>query len=428
MAVPHRGLRQPLQPPRPGRVGRGRRWSRPGSPWPGCWAGGRPSVVFTGRRHGGRQPRGQGHRAGRPARPAPHHQRRWSTRRCWTRWTTWSACTASRWTTSPRTSTAWCPRPSSRPLIRPDTTLVSCSTPTTRSAPSSRSPRLAAVAREHGVPFHTDAVQAAGWLPLDVERLGVDALSLSGHKVGAPKGVGVLWRPRPAGPGAARPRRRPGARPAQSGTENVAGAVALATALAAAEAERADVGPRTCALRDRFIDRVLRAVPERPADRAPAAAAAGDGVVRASPGRTARPCCWNWNGAGSSAPRGSACAAGSDEPSHVLTALGMPAELAKTAVRFTFGPASTDQDAALAAEAVRDAVAAVQGLQPNGLIRSPGRGPARGPRGSGCARGPVRCGSAQRRTSGPRKCPLNVGWLRRPNPISTNGIGWMVVP
>ncbi|MCY1158098.1 MAG: cysteine desulfurase, partial [Citricoccus sp.] len=125
-------------------------------------------------------------------------------------------------------------------LIRPDTALVSVQYANNEIGTVQPIAELTAVARQHGVPFHTDAVQAAGWLDLDVGRLGVDALSLSGHKVGAPKGVGVLWarsrlalEPVVHGGGQERGRR--------SGTENVAGAVALATALAAAEAERADV-------------------------------------------------------------------------------------------------------------------------------------------------------------------------------------------
>jgi cysteine desulfurase len=246
-------------------------------------------------------------------------------------------------------------------LIRPDTTLVSVHYANNEIGTVQPVTGLAAVAHEHRVPFHTDAVQAAGWLPLDVGSLGVDALSLSGHKVGAPKGVGVLWarsrlalEPVVHGGGQERGRR--------SGTENVAGAVALATALQAAEAERADVGPRVSALRDRFVDEVLGAVPSarltgHPQRRLPGTASFvfagthGEAVLLELERR------------GVICSSGSACAAGSDEPSHVLTALGIPAELARTAVRFTFGPESTVRDATLAAEAVRGAVSAVQGLQ-----------------------------------------------------------------
>ncbi len=119
---------------------------------------------------------------------------------------------------------------------------------------------IAAVARERGVPVHIDAVQAAGWLPLNVADLGVDAISLAGHKLGAPKGTGVLavrgrvpLEPLLHGGGQERGRR--------SGTEDVAGAVGFATALELAEAERAESATRVTALRDRFIAQVLATVP-----------------------------------------------------------------------------------------------------------------------------------------------------------------------
>ncbi|HSU70652.1 MAG TPA: cysteine desulfurase family protein, partial [Micrococcaceae bacterium] len=120
--------------------------------------------------------------------------------------------------------------------------------------------QLAALARAAGVPFHTDAVQAAGWLPLDVKDLGVDALSISGHKIGAPKGVGALYlRSRVA----AEPVVHGGGqeRGSRSGTENVAFAVALATALELAEAHRAGAAERVAALRETFIAEVLDRVP-----------------------------------------------------------------------------------------------------------------------------------------------------------------------
>ncbi|QCU77639.1 cysteine desulfurase [Citricoccus sp. SGAir0253] len=249
-------------------------------------------------------------------------------------------------------------------LVRPDTTLVSVQYANNEIGTIQPIAELAAVAREHRVPFHTDAVQAAGWLPLDVEGLGVDALSLSGHKVGAPKGVGVLWargrlalEPVVHGGGQERGRR--------SGTENVAGAVALATALTAAEAERPGVAERLAGLRDRFIERVTAAVPSARVTghrrrRLPGTASFvfagthGEAVLLELERR------------GVVCSSGSACAAGSDEPSHVLTALGLPAGLARTAVRFTFGPGSTEEEAELAAAAVRDAVEAVRGLRAAG--------------------------------------------------------------
>ena len=112
-------------------------------------------------------------------------------------------------------------------------------------------PSLAAVARDAGVPLHVDAVQSAGWLPLS--DLGADAIAVAGHKIGTPKGIGVLGvrgrvalEPLMHGGGQERGRR--------SGTENVAGAVALATALELAEAERDEVNARLSASTGRFIE------------------------------------------------------------------------------------------------------------------------------------------------------------------------------
>ncbi|TIH35659.1 cysteine desulfurase family protein [Subtercola vilae] len=219
---------------------------------------------------------------------------------------------------------------------------------------------LAAIARAVKVPLHTDAVQAAGWLTLDARALGVDALSFSGHKLGAPKGVGALFvrgrvplEPLMHGGGQER-----GAR---SGTENVAAAVGLALALDLAAAERETQAARVTALRDGFVGEVLRRVPEaeltgHPVHRLPGSASfCFDGV-------SGEAVLLELERAGVVCSSGSACAAGSDEPSHVLLAAGFPPERALTAVRFTFGGESTEADLAAAATAVEAAVGAVRSL------------------------------------------------------------------
>ncbi|WP_313817231.1 cysteine desulfurase family protein [Citricoccus sp.] len=250
-------------------------------------------------------------------------------------------------------------------LIRPDTTLVSVQYANNEIGTVQPLADLAQVTRAAGVPLHTDAVQAAGGLPLDVATLGVDALSLSGHKVGAPQGIGLLWvrgrfplEPVLHGGGQERGRR--------SGTQNVPGAVALAAALTAAETERESVSTRLTGLRVRFTSTVLGHVPGAqltgPAERRLPASASfvfdgtgGEAVLLELERR------------GILCSSGSACAAGSDEPSHVLTALGLPEDLARTAVRFTFGPETTEAEAEGAARAVVESVAAIRQAYPAGM-------------------------------------------------------------
>ncbi len=137
---------------------------------------------------------------------------------------------------------------------------------------------LAALAHGLDIPFHTDAVQAAGWLPLDTKALGVDAMSISGHKLGAPKGCGVLFvrsrtrlEPLLHGGGQERGRR--------SGTENVASAVGLATALTMAKAGQPERSGHVADLRDGFIAAVLAGVPGAVLHRTSLGAAAIGGVV-----------------------------------------------------------------------------------------------------------------------------------------------------
>ncbi len=240
--------------------------------------------------------------------------------------------------------------------LRDDTALVSVGYANNEIGTVQDIAALAALARARGIPFHTDAVQAAGWLPISAAELGVDALSIAGHKFGAPKGTGVLAvrgrvpvEPLLHGGGQERDRR--------SGTENVAGAVALATALTLAEAERPEAAVRVAALRDRFIESVLQKVPSsvltgHPTHRLPATASftfagtSGEAVLLELERR------------GIVSSSGSACAAGSDEASHVLLAIGVPTEVAQTSVRFTL-PHDLDAPLDDVAEAVAASVAAL---------------------------------------------------------------------
>ena len=221
-------------------------------------------------------------------------------------------------------------------------------------------PALASICREKGVRFHTDAVQAAGWLSLNTAELGVDALSISGHKLGAPKGCGVLFvrsrlplEPLVHGGGQERGRR--------SGTENVAGAVAMATALQLAQQERIANTAGSVARRDHLINAVLNGVE--------GALLTGHREQRLPniasfcfPGASGEAILLELERAGVVSSSGSACAAGASEPSAVLLALGLEPDIAQTALRLSWTAATGDAEIALAARAVVSSVKSIQGL------------------------------------------------------------------
>ncbi|HEX2245991.1 MAG TPA: cysteine desulfurase family protein [Arthrobacter sp.] len=246
--------------------------------------------------------------------------------------------------------------------LTPDTTLCTVMYANNEVGTIQPVEEIARLCREAKVPFHTDAVQAAGWLDLDVGRLGVDALSVSGHKLGAPKGCGLLYvsgrrplEPLVHGGGQENGRR--------SGTENVAGAVAVATALSLAEKERAETVPRVTGYRDYLIERVLKALPEAQltghrTQRLPASASF------CFPGTSGEAVLLELERRGVVCSSGSACAAGSDEPSAVLLAMGIDPAVARTAVRLTFTAGVKEAEIALAARAVASAVKDVQRLAP----------------------------------------------------------------
>jgi len=241
--------------------------------------------------------------------------------------------------------------------LRPDTTLVSIMFANNEIGTVQPIAELAGVARAAGVPFHTDAVQAAGWLRSSVGDLGVDALSISGHKLGAPKGVGALFvrgripiEPLVHGGGQERGIR--------SGTENVAGAVGLATAVGLVDLPQSE---SVAGLRDALIARVLDTVPDAVLTGHPSLRLPGHASF-CFPGTSGESVLLELEQRGIVSSSGSACAAGSDEPSRVLLALGISPEIAQTAVRFTFGAEVTEGDVSETFGAVREAVAAVRGL------------------------------------------------------------------
>ncbi len=190
--------------------------------------------------------------------------------------------------------------------------------------------------------FHTDAVQAAGFLDLNVRRLGVDLLSLSGHKFYGPKGTGVLYirrgtafLPLIVGGGQERERR--------SGTENIPGIVGLSHALETANAGREDAGRHCASLRDKIIRQVLAQIPGtklngHPTERLP------NNANFSFSGLEGEPILLGLDMAGIAASSGSACSSGSLEPSHVLLALGQSAEVARGSLRLTLGKDNTEEE------------------------------------------------------------------------------------
>lgn len=200
---------------------------------------------------------------------------------------------------------------------------------------------IGAICRAHRVPFHTDAVQAAGLLELDVAALNVDLLTLSAHKFYGPKGVGILYmrqgtRLQPQVLGGSQERNR------RAGTENVPGVVGAAEALSLAREERDQEVARLSSLRDELIEGVL-AIPGvtltgHPTRRLPNSASfAISGIEGES-------LLINLDLAGVAASSGSACTTGSVEPSHVLTALGLAPARARGHLRLTLGRSTTQAD------------------------------------------------------------------------------------
>jgi len=232
--------------------------------------------------------------------------------------------------------------------IRPDTTLVSVMYANNEVGTIQPIAEIAAAVRERAgalgrrIPFHTDAVQAANSLPLNVDDLGVDLLSLSGHKFSGPKGTGLLYIRRDvpfleqlSGGGQERQRR--------SGTENTPGIVGLATALDLAQSEREQFHERTAALRDRLLRGVLDAVPDARVNGHPKARLSTN-LHFCIPGVEGEAVVEALDAVGIACSAGAACTSATWEPSHVLLAMDVPLDLAIGSVRMSVWPTLTDAD------------------------------------------------------------------------------------
>jgi cysteine desulfurase len=220
--------------------------------------------------------------------------------------------------------------------------------------------RLAALVHQRGGIFHSDAVQTVGHIPMDVRALGVDALSLSGHKFEGPKGVGALYvrqglalAPMIVGGGQEGGRR--------AGTENVPGAVGLSIALELAVAELEQTQARTTALRDALIDGILAAVAGS-ALNGPRTARLPNNINVRLDGIEGDTVVVGMDLAGIEISTGSACNSGSLEPSHVTTAIGLDPAQARACIRISLGRTTTQTDVDRVLEVLPPLVGRLRGL------------------------------------------------------------------
>lgn len=198
------------------------------------------------------------------------------------------------------------------------------------------------IAKEKKIRFHTDAVQAIGKVPVDVRAANVDMLALSGHKIGAPKGVGALYIKRgtkltPLMHGGHQERNR------RAGTHNVAGIIALGKACEIAQEELKSTPARLARLRDRLQEGILDSIPEtklngHPSNRLPSTLNISFSYIEGES------ILMNLDMKGVAASSGSACTSGSLEPSHVMGAMGVDIALAHSSTRFSLGHETTEED------------------------------------------------------------------------------------
>ncbi len=249
--------------------------------------------------------------------------------------------------------------------IRPGTVLISVMYANNEVGSLQPIAPIGAMARERGIPFHTDAVQAAACQPLKVDELNVDLLAISGHKIYAPKGVGILYVRKntpvlaPLTGGGHENKRRPG-------TENVPYIVGIATALKLIDAHREQENSRQAALRNKLISGVLDSIPGsqltgHPTQRLP------NNASFVFEGCEADPILMHLDLAGIYAASGSACSTGMPQASHVLTAMGVPHELGLSALRLSVGRQTTEDDIDTVLFVLPEIIQKVRALSRQGL-------------------------------------------------------------
>ncbi len=248
-----------------------------------------------------------------------------------------------------------------RRALRPETRLVTIMVANNETGVLQRIPELAAVVKSApGVRFHVDAVQAAAKIPLDVQQLGCDLLSISGHKIGAPQGSGALYvrrgvRLQPLLYGGHHERDR------RAGTENVAGIVGLGEAARLAQLELPAEGPHLAALRDRLEQGMLAAVPETRVSGAGAPRVPNTTNIRFH-GVEGEALVIALDLQGFCVSTGAACSSGAIEPSHVLTAMGMSFSDARSCLRFSLGKSSSEAEVDALLQVAPEAVTRLRAL------------------------------------------------------------------
>ena len=246
--------------------------------------------------------------------------------------------------------------------IRPDTILITVMAANNEIGTIEPLEEIGQIAKENGILFHTDAVQAFGHIPLDVDKLHIDMLSLSGHKLGGPKGIGAMYirkgvKIRSFIHGGAQERQR------RAGTHNVPGIVGLGKAAELAAAHMEERAAREIQLRDHLIERVLTEIPHSRLN--------GDKVKRLP--NNANFCFRFIEGEsmlilldqqGICASSGSACTSGSLDPSHVLLAIGLPHEIAHGSLRLTLSERTTREDIDFTVDQLKKIIERLRSMSP----------------------------------------------------------------
>lgn len=250
-----------------------------------------------------------------------------------------------------------------RKAIRKDTVIVSIMQANNEIGTIQPIEELAKIAREHKVIFHTDAVQSVGKIPVDVQKLGVDLLSVSGHKLYAPKGVGVLFIKRGTKissllQGGKQERNR------RAGTENVASVVGLGKACEIALRDLDEYQEKMKKLSEAFLKKILETIPEvylngHPTLRVP------NTVNLSFNGCDGESIILGLDLQGVAVSSGSACSIGSLEPSHVLMAMGVPKHLTLGSVRFSFGRFNSMEDVEYVCGILPGIVEKIRNLHPS---------------------------------------------------------------